>query len=91
MRLNIGMLGAEQRLDAIAGQRLNFVDEFAAAVITPAGIALGVLVREDGAGGFEDRGARVVFGGDQLQSLGLPPPLALDGLKDFMIRVLEAA
>ena len=73
MRLHVDVIGAEQRLGARDRQRLGHVDEFAAAVIALAGIALGVLVRHHRAGGFEHGGADEVFRRDQLESLFLPP------------------
>ena len=44
--LHVGVLGAEQLLDAVDGQLLDDVDVLAAAVVALAGIALGVLVGE---------------------------------------------
>ena len=54
VRLHVGVLGAEQRLRAVDGQRFGDVDELAAAVVALARIAFGVLVRQHRAGGFED-------------------------------------
>ena len=72
VRLHVGVLGAEQRLGATDGERFDDVDELAAAVVTLAGIALGVLVGQDRAGGFENRGADEVFRGDQFEARLLP-------------------
>ena len=58
MRLHVGVLGAEELLGAIARQVLHDIGEFAAAVVALAGIALGVLVGEDAAGGFQHRFAK---------------------------------
>ena len=55
VRLHVRVLGAEQRLRARDGRALDDVDVLAAAVVAPARIAFGVLVREDRAGGFENR------------------------------------
>ena len=52
VRLHVGVLGAEQRLDALAGEVLDLVDDLVAAVVALAGIALGVLVGEDRARGL---------------------------------------
>jgi hypothetical protein len=46
MRLHIGKAAAEELLGAVDGQLLGDIDELAAAVIAPAGIALGVFVGE---------------------------------------------
>jgi hypothetical protein len=44
MRLHVGVLGIEQLFDAIDREPFGNVDEFAAAVVTLARIALGILV-----------------------------------------------
>jgi len=64
MRLDVGVFGAEQLLGAIDRELLDLVGVFAAAVVTLAGIAFGVLVGEDGAHGFENGFGDEVFGGD---------------------------
>jgi hypothetical protein len=51
---------------------LHDVDELAAAVVALAGIAFGVLVRQDRAGGFEHGRAHEVFRRDQLEAAVLP-------------------
>ena len=72
--LHVGVLGAEQFLGPIARQILDHVDVLAAAVVPPAGIALGIFVGQHAADGLHDGGAGVVFAGDHLQ----PVLLALD-------------
>ena len=54
VRLDVGVLGAEQRLRAIDRELLDHVDELAAAVVALAGIALGVLVGQHAALTFQD-------------------------------------
>jgi hypothetical protein len=54
MRLNIHMLGTEQVLGALNRQRLDYVNEFAASVVTAPRVSLGILVRENGANRFEN-------------------------------------
>jgi hypothetical protein len=71
VRLHVGVLGAEELLGAVAGQVLDDVGELAAAVVALAGIALGVLVGEDGAGGLEHGAADEVLRGDHLQAFVL--------------------
>ena len=44
VRLDVGVLAAEQRLRALDRERLDHVDVLAAAVVALAGVALGVLV-----------------------------------------------
>ena len=78
MGLHIGVLGAEDLFGPIAGQIFDHVDEFAAAVIPPAGIALGVFIRQHAADRLHDGGAGVVFAGDHLQAV----LLAIDFIVD---------
>jgi len=85
VRLNIGELGAEQLLGAVARQVLDDVDEFAPAVIALAGIPFGVLVRQHAADRLHHGGAGVVFAGDHLQAVLLAMHFALDGGPDFRI------
>ena len=46
VRLDVGLLGAEQLQQALDGQPLDGIDVLAAAVVPPAGVPFGVLVRE---------------------------------------------
>ena len=80
VRLHVGVLGAEQRLRAFDRERFHHVHVFAAAVIALARIAFGVFVRQDGAGGFEQRRAHEIFRGDQLEAVVLPVQLVADGV-----------
>ena len=79
------MLGAEELLGAVARQVLHHVGELASAVITLAGIALGVFVGEDRARRLEHGFADKVLRGDQLQPLVLAALFVFDGLRDFRI------
>ena len=83
MRLHVGVLGAEELLGAVASQVLDDVDELAAAVIALAGIAFGVLVGEDAAGGFQHGFGGEVLAGDQFQ----PAVLALDFVLDGFVNL----
>src|SRR5437867_484025 len=75
MRLYVDMLGAKELFRALDGEVLHDVDELASAVVPSAGIALGVLVRKNGAGGLKHRAIGKIFGGDQLEPRGLAPLL----------------
>jgi hypothetical protein len=86
--LHVGSGSAEERLRALDGKTLGDVDPLAPAVVTPAGVALGVLVREDAADRLHHRGTRVVLGGDELDLLDLTAPLALDGRVDLRVFAL---
>ena len=66
MRLDVRVVGAEERLRPVDRELLELVDDLAAAVVAAAGIALRVLVRRDRADGLEDRRPREVLGRDQL-------------------------
>ncbi len=77
--LHVGVLGAEELLRPIAGQILDHVDVLAAAVIPPAGIALGIFVRQHAADGLHDGRAGVVLAGDHLQAVLLAIDFGGDG------------
>ena len=66
--LHVGVLGVEELFGAVAGEVLDDVGEFAAAVVALAGVAFGVLVGEDAAGGFEDGFGGEIFAGDQFEA-----------------------
>ena len=85
VRLDVGVLGAEQLLGALAGQVFDDVGEFAAAVVALAGIAFGILVREHRAGSFEHGFADEVLGRDQLQAFVLAAGFVVDGSGDLGI------
>ena len=78
VRLHVGVIGAEELLEAIDGELLDLVDDLAPAVVPPAGVPLGVLVGERRAHGIDDRPAREVLAGDQLQTVLLPAQLLVD-------------
>jgi hypothetical protein len=66
VRLQVGVLGAEQRLGHVRAVRLDGVDVVAARVEAVARVALGVLVVEQVAHRLLDGQRRVVLAGDQL-------------------------
>ena len=74
VRLDVGVLGAEELLGAVDRELLGDVDVLAAAVVALAGIALGVLVGQHAALALEDGLGHEVLGGDHLQR----PLLALE-------------
>ena len=75
VRLHVGVVGPEQRGGPVAGQVLHLVDDPVAPVVAPAGVALGVLVRQHRARGGEHGRRREVLRGDQLQGRLLPVEL----------------
>ena len=62
----------------------------AAAVVTLAGISLGILVREYRAGGLEHRFADKIFRGDQFQALVLAAGFVVDGGGNLADRIHTA-
>jgi hypothetical protein len=80
VRLDVGILRAEELLRALDGEVLGDVDERAAAVIALARIALGVLVGERRALRRQHRHARVILRGDQLDMLLLALIFLPDGV-----------
>ncbi len=76
VRLHVGVDCTEQLLGPVARQVLGDIDVFAAAVVAIARVALGVLVGQYRALGFEHCAAHVVFAGDQLQAIALAARLA---------------
>ena len=72
VRLDVHVFGFEELFRPFAGQGLHFVGIFAAAVVTLAGIAFGVLVGEDAARSLEDRFGGEVLACDQLELAILP-------------------
>src|SRR5882672_562817 len=81
--LNVGVLRAEEFLGAINRQLFDFIGVFAAAVIALAGVTLGVLIREDGAHGFEDGFGDEILGGNQFQASGLAFGLFTEQIGDL--------
>ena len=79
VRLHVGVFRPEELLGAFARQILDDVGELAAAVVTLAGIAFGVLVGEHRAHGFEHGFADEVFRGDQFQAFVLAADFVVDG------------
>jgi hypothetical protein len=58
--LNVGVLSAEESLQALAGHFFDAIDELAAAVIAPAGVTFGIFVGQYGTLNGEDlRGCEV--------------------------------
>ena len=83
VRLDVGIVGAEQLLGTVDGQLLDHVDVFAATVVALAWVAFGVLVGQDRALGFHDCRAGVVFRSDQLDMLFLAQSFLLHGFEEL--------
>jgi hypothetical protein len=91
MGLDVGVVGAEQRLGATDRERLGDVDELTTAVIAPAGIALGIFVRQDRPRGLEHGLTHEILRRDQLEALVLAVQLVPHDFRDFRIRFREPA
>src|SRR6185295_13094133 len=91
VRLDVRVLGPEQRLRAVDRELLDHVDVLAAAVVALAGIALGVLVREHAALGLQDRLRHEVLGRDHLERALLALDLVTDRVGDLRVDVGQRA
>jgi hypothetical protein len=85
------MFASEELARAGDGQRLGDVHELAAAVVPPARIALGVLVREHRAHRAEHRRADEVLRGDQLEPRVLTLGFPADDVGNLGVHLGEAA
>ena len=61
VRLDVGVVGAEEAFGAVAGEGFDDVGVLAATVVALSGVAFGVFVGEDGACGLEDGAADEVL------------------------------
>src|SRR5690606_11351446 len=91
MRLDIGKAAVEDLLGALNRQRLGNVDELAAAIVTPAGISCGILVREYRALRFKYRSADDVFRSNQFNLLPLTVQFLGNRAENLRIGLGEAA
>ncbi len=90
VRLDVRMLGAEQRLRTVDSKLLDLVHDLTAAVVAAPGIPLGVLVRRHRPDRLEHRRPREVLGGDQLQLSALALELLPEQRGDIGIDVRQA-
>jgi hypothetical protein len=87
--LDVGVLDAEEPPRALAGQRLEAIDDLLALVVALAGVALGVLVREHAPHRLEHGRRHVVLGGDEADRRRLALELVCDQPGDGGIDRLE--
>src|SRR5690606_18760824 len=87
VRLDVGMVDAEQLLGKVAGQILDLVDYLATAIVALAGIAFGILVCQTGAHGVKHRAAGVVLAWNHLQTLGLACGFFFYQLPDIIVDI----
>ena len=91
MGLDVGVLGTEQLAGALDGDVLHLIHIDAAAVVKPAGQALGVLVGEHTAHGSHDRGRDDVLAGNELDVLALTGQLPVHGSPQFRVYGIDQA
>ena len=91
VRLDVGVLGAEQRLGAVDRELLGDVDVLAPAVVALAGIALGVLVRQHAALRLEHGLRDEVLGRDHLERPLLALELVVEDRGDLRVDLGERA
>jgi hypothetical protein len=89
VRLDVGVLGAEELLGPVDRELLGDIDPLAAAVVALAGIPLGVLVGEHRPGRVEDRLRHEVLGGDHLERPLLAPEFAVEDPLDVGVDLGE--
>jgi len=91
VRLDVGVVAAEELLGARSGQLLGHVHELAPAVVALGRVALGVLVGQHRSDRLEDRRADEVLRGDQLETGVLPVDLVGHRPRDVRIDVRQRA
>ena len=89
VRLHVDVRAAEQPPRPVDRQLLGDIHELAAAIVAPPRIALGVLVGEHAALGFEHGGAGEVLRRDQLDLPLLAPDLSPDRRSDLGVAAPE--
>ena len=85
MWLHVRVGGAEQFLQALAGQVLGLIDEFATTVVAFRRVAFRILVGQNGPLRLHHPRAGIVLRGDQLDVLFLPHALCLDRIGQFVV------
>jgi hypothetical protein len=85
MRLYVGEAAPEQARGALDRQPFGHIDELAAAIIAPPGIAFGILVCEDRALRFKHRLRHNILAGDQFDLRLLTVKFAIDRGGDLRI------
>src|SRR5208282_128273 len=91
VRLDVGVLGAEELLGAVARQVLDHVRKLAAAVVALGGITLRILVGENRAHGFQHGFADEVFRSDKFEAFVLAAGFVVDGEGYVGINLVERA
>ena len=85
VRLNIGVLRTEKLFRSVDRRLLGDIRKLAAAVITLARIALGILVRKNSAHRLEHRLRDKILRSNKLKPIDLPPNFRINGIADQRI------
>jgi hypothetical protein len=85
MRLNVDVIRTEELLRPLDGEHFYFIDLLAATVVSLAGVALGVFVREDRALSRQNPRRCEVLAGYELDGGSLALQLAIKSALDFGI------
>ena len=89
VRLDVGVVRVEQLLEPVDRDRLDLVDELAAAVVALAGVALGVLVGQHAALCLQRGDRREVLRGDHLERRLLAVQLGIEQRRDVRVELGE--
>src|SRR5581483_12301180 len=88
---NVGVLGAEELLGAVARQVLDDVGKLATSVVALSRISLGILVGKHRALRLEYGLAHKVFRGDKLQPVMLAAAFAVNRIRNEGIDLVKRA
>jgi hypothetical protein len=89
--LDVGVLGTEEFTGSLDGGPFDDICKFTSPIVAATRVALGILVGEDGSGGFQDGLGDEVLGGDQFEPFVLAVRLLTNGFVDEGIDFLERA
>ncbi len=89
MRLDVGVLGAEEFLGAIDRDLLGLIDELATAVVALAGVPLGILVGQNRTLSLEHRLADEILRSDELEVVLLALGFVFDGCSNLRVEIIE--
>ncbi len=91
VRLDVGVLGAEERLGPFDGETLDLVNDLAALVVAATRVALGILVREDRSDRLHHGDRGEVLRGDELDVGALPGDFPGDEVAEDRVDGFEGA
>jgi hypothetical protein len=89
VRLHVRVCGTKEGLCAAEREGLGDVDELAATVVAATGVALGVLVGENGTLRFKDGAGNEVLARDHLECAALAAEFAVEDRSDLRVDLGE--